>query len=127
MSVLVDSSVWILYFRGSDKRINDRLNELIDNNQLCTNNLILSEMLPVLLFKKQTELIELLKIINKIPVIVEWDEIIKMQLTNLQKGINNVGIPDLIILQNVLQNNLILFSNDKHFKLMSKYFKVKMV
>jgi hypothetical protein len=39
---------------------------------------------------------------------------------NIKKGINKVGIPDLIMLDNVIANNLVLFTEDKHFKLMQK-------
>jgi len=51
---------------------------------------------------------------------------IDYQILNLKHGINKVGIPDLIIVQNVLKNNLELFSFDAHFKLMQKHFKFKM-
>ncbi len=42
-----------------------------------------------------------------------------MQTQNLKNGINKVGIPDLIIAQNVIDNNLELYTFDHHFKLMS--------
>lgn len=46
--ILVDSSVWIDYFRGSNHiKIHDFEN-LIDNNQICINDLILSELIPSL-------------------------------------------------------------------------------
>ena len=121
--VLVDSSVWIDYFKGSGS---DELNDLIDKNQICTNEIILSELLPILLHKKQTELVSLLKHISVIDLKINWEEIINYQITNLKKGINQVGIPDLIIVQNLIQNSLVLFSKDKHFKLMSKEFKFRL-
>jgi predicted nucleic acid-binding protein len=42
-------------------------------------------------------------------------------VTCLRNGINKVGIPDLIIAQFALQNNLSLFSLDKHFQLLGKH------
>jgi predicted nucleic acid-binding protein len=48
-NILVDSSVWIEYFRG--KKEAAVLDELIDRNQLCINNLILSELIPFLRIK----------------------------------------------------------------------------
>lgn len=121
--VLVDSSVWIDYFKGSGS---NELNDLIDKNQICTNEIILAELLPILIHKKQTELVSLLKHISIIDLKINWEEIMNYQTTNLKKGINQVGIPDLIIVQNLLQNSLVLFTKDKHFKLMSKEFKFKM-
>ena len=43
--ILIDTSIWIEYFRGS-KAVNSAIvDNLIDNNQICVNNLILSELL----------------------------------------------------------------------------------
>jgi hypothetical protein len=125
--VLVDSSVWIDYFRGSSTiKIKD-LENFIDNNQICTNNLILAELLPSLIHQKENELVDILESIHKIHLEINWEELINFQKINLKNGINNVGIPDLIILQNIIQNNLILYSIDKHFKKMAKFHKYAMV
>ncbi len=123
--VLVDSSVWIDYFRGSPEINKFKLEELIDNNQVCTNDLILSELLPPLILQKQEEVIDILKTIKNIPISIVWNDIIDYQIINLKNGINKVGVPDLILLQNTIQNNLIIFSSDKHFELMSKYIEFK--
>lgn len=116
--ILVDSSVWISYFKDSNSHI--ALDELIKNNQICTNDLILSELIPHLKMKRQEEIIEGLVQIDNIPLIIHWDVIINLQIQNLKNGINKVGIPDLIILENAISNNLILYTEDKHFKLMSE-------
>ena len=124
--VLVDSSVWIHYFSGSDNSIIEKLNSLIDINNICINDLILAELVPAIMHRKEKQLADLLKVIKKIPLTINWDEIIDIQLLNLRNGINKVGISDIIIFQNTLQNDLILFSIDKHFKLMSKYHKIRL-
>jgi predicted nucleic acid-binding protein len=43
-----------------------------------------------------------------------------MQTANLKNGINKVGIPDLIIMQNAQEHSVPLFTLDRHFALMSK-------
>ncbi len=118
-SILVDSSVWIEYFRGRKEAA--ALDELIDRNQICINNLILSELIPILRIKKENALIKILMAIQNTAIKIDWAEIIDFQETNLRNGLNNIGIPDLIIVQNVRGNNLLLYSLDKHFELMSKY------
>jgi hypothetical protein len=115
--VLVDSSVWIEYFKGNIKTI--ALNNLLDVNTVCINDLILSELLPSINQKKEKELKELLLTITKIPLTINWNTIIYMQTQNLKNGLNKVGIADLIIAQNVIDNDLELFSLDKHFEIMS--------
>jgi predicted nucleic acid-binding protein len=119
--ILVDSSIWIEYFRG--KREIQALDELIDINQICINNLILSELIPFLRIKNERELIKLLMTIRNIPINIDWKEIIDFQEINLKNGINKVSIADLIIVQNVRNNDLALYSLDKHFELMSAHIK----
>ena len=63
--------------------------------------------------------------IKRIELEIDWDEIIDMQTRNLLHGINKVGIPDLIIAQNAINNNLFLFSFDKHFGLVFDLFALK--
>ena len=113
--VLVDSSAWIDYFRGSSSIDVERFNNLIDNNRICVNELILSELIPSIIHRKEAELVTLLKSVKSAPVRIGWEEIIQYQTINLAKGLNNIGIPDLIIMQNALQNDLIIYSTDKHF------------
>lgn len=118
MQVLIDSSVWIDYFRGDNN--SEKLDFFIDNNVVCTNDLILAELIPFLKLSKQYKLINLLNEIEKIPLKIDWKDIIELQITCLKQGINKVGIPDLIIVNNVIQNGLTLYSLDKHFKLINK-------
>jgi len=118
--MLIDSSVWIEYFKSKNKH--KVIDELIEENVICTNKLILTELLPYLYIKKENELIDSLNAIEKIEIKLNWDTITKMQIENIRNGINKVGIPDLIILQNVIENDLTLYSIDKHFLLMKKVF-----
>jgi predicted nucleic acid-binding protein len=120
-NVLVDSSVWIEYFRGRKEAA--AMDELIDKNRLCINNLILSELIPFLRIKKENTLIKILMTIKNTAIKINWEEIIDFQEINLRNGINKIGIADLIIVQNIRDNNLCLYSFDKHFELMSRYIK----
>jgi len=117
--VLVDSSIWISWFK--DRSAHPRLAQLIVENQICTNELILAELIPYLKFKKQDEIIEGLLNVEIVPLDINWETIITFQLLNLGNRINKVGIPDLIILQNAVDKNLPLFTEDKHFKLMQRH------
>ena len=122
--VLVDSSVWIEYFKGNESVL--LLNELIDSNNLCINELILAELLPSINHKKEIDLKELLLAIEKIEMLIDWHQIITMQTINLKNGINKVGISDLIIAQNAIENNIELYAIDKHFTLMSEIHELKL-
>ena len=51
MSVLVDTSIWVEYFRNGNNAA--RLDLLIDENLVVTNDLILAELIPFLKIRKQ--------------------------------------------------------------------------
>lgn len=79
--ILVDSSVWIEYFKGISQSFFS---------------------------------------ITKLDLDINWLHIIKTQTINLQKGLNKIGIPDLIIAQNTIENNLDVYTLDNYFSSMSK-------
>ena len=119
MNVLIDSSVWIDYFRGTGEP--DLVDPLIEENLIVTNDLILTELVPALHVRKQKRLVALLRAIKRYPIEIDWDDITQMQITCMGKGINGIGIPDLIITQNAIQNDLHLLSSDRHFDSISTY------
>ena len=118
MSVLVDTSVWVEYFRGSSAL--EEIDFLIDESLLVTNELIQAELLPPLLTRGEDELVGLLRELPLCPLQVDWDDLVALQVACLKNGIHKVGIPDLIIAQNAIRNGLRLFSVDKHFRLLSQ-------
>lgn len=124
MEVLVDTSIWIDYFRGGGN--SKDLDFLIDENLIVTNDIILAELIPYLKIKMQMKVIELLHEVNKISLDIHWEEIIEFQVKCLKGGANGVGIPDLIIAQNAKQNNCKVYSLDKHFRLLNQVLKVKL-
>ena len=124
MAVLVDTSIWIDYFRGGENSVD--MEFLIDENLIITNDIILAELIPYLKIKKQTKVVNLLYEVTKMPLDIHWEEIIEFQLKCLKSGANGVGIPDLIIAQNAKQNNCTIYSLDKHFRLLNKVLKIKL-
>jgi predicted nucleic acid-binding protein len=118
-NILIDSSAWIEYFKGNNDFL--IINDFIDDNKICTNDLILAELEPSMIHQKETRLIELMNSIYKYELYTNWSELKQYQLMNLQNGNNNIPISDLIIVQNCIENNLIIVTQDKHFKLMAKY------
>ncbi len=117
MSVLIDSSVWIEYFRSGNNF--EKVDFLIDENLVVINDLILTELTPFLRLRKQHKINELLGAVNKLVLDLQWGELADLQYTCLVHGLNGVGIPDLIIAQNAMQNGSKIYSLDKHFEKMA--------
>ena len=125
MLTLVDSSIWIDYFKSGKN--SNKLDYFIDENILVINDLILSELIPFLKIKRQQKVINLLNSINRLELTINWDQIVDYQYKCLNAGINGIGIPDLIIAQNAIQNHCAVYSLDKHFKMMKKAINLKLL
>ena len=63
MSVIVDTSVWIDYFRSGNNSA--KLEFLIDEELIVINDLILAELVPFLKVQNQRNIIKLLFNIDK--------------------------------------------------------------
>jgi len=85
------------------------------------------ELQPFLHIHRDFKIIGLLNNVKKVPMKVDWVILRKMRIDILQSGTNKVGIPDLIILQQALQNKLPICSFDKHFKLMQTVFDFELI
>lgn len=105
MLVLVDTSVWIDYFRSGHQS---------------------AELIPFLKLKHHVKVIQLLSEIKRIPLKIDWGGIIESQWLCLKSGSNGIGIPDLIIAQNATENSCEVFSLDKHFLMLSQVLGVKL-
>jgi predicted nucleic acid-binding protein len=116
--VLVDSSVWIDYFRAGRHAV--QVESLLDDGRIVINDLILAELVPALRVKRQPRLIDLLGKLEREPIQPDWDEVIRLQITCLREGLNGVGIPDLPIAQNAMRNGLQLMTRDGHFRQLAR-------
>lgn len=113
MPVIVDTSVWIDYFRDGGN--SEKLDFLIDENLVALNDLILAELVPFLKIRRQHQLIDLLSNVRTLPIMIDWQELIAFQTACLKNGLNGIGIPDLIIAQNAKQHGCEIYSLDRHF------------
>ncbi|MDY7035492.1 MAG: PIN domain-containing protein [Thermodesulfobacteriota bacterium] len=125
MSVLVDTSVWVEYFRTGQN--SEKLDFFIDENIIVINDLILAELVPSLRVRNQQKIIRLLHNINKLDILIDWDQITEFQFKCLKNGLNGIGIPDLIITQNAKQNHCTMYTFDRHFHLIKDILKFQII
>ncbi len=123
MPVLVDTSIWVDYFRSGHN--SEKLDFLIDENLIVINDLILAELIPFLKIRNQRKIVSLLQSIKRLDLTVNWNQIIEYQYKCLKNGLNGIGIPDLIIAQNAKQNHSRIYSLDNHFSLMKDILNIR--
>jgi len=124
MQVLVDSSIWIDYFK--DGGSSEKLDYLIDENIVVTNDLILAELIPFLRIRNQRKIVGLMKTIKRLSMDIIWDEIIEYQYLCLKKGVNGIGLPDLVIAQNAKQHHAEIYTLDFHFAMMKNILELEL-
>ena len=124
MPVIVDTSVWIEYFRSGKNAA--KLDFLIDEDLLVTNDIVLAELIPFLKVQNRTTIITLLRAIKKLDLTINWHQLIEFQCRCLKNGLNGIGIPDLIIAQNAKQNLCEIYSLDNHFLRMKNILKLRL-
>ena len=118
MSYIIDSCAWIDFF-GHKKHFNT-ISRFLTDDLARTNQIILAELTPVAKVNKELKLISCLSGIKVVPLTINWEEIIDVQVMCLKSGMNKVGLLDIAIVQNAKQNKLGIFSTDKHIRFLSR-------
>ena len=122
MDVIVDTSVWISFFKGrkEDAKACEALDYLLSGDEAVVNDVILSELLPPVIARKERRVETCLNSVRKIELAVDWNDIRQLQVICISNGINKVGIPDLMIAQQAIRNGIPVFSLDGRFRQMAK-------
>ena len=119
---MIDTSVWIDYFRDTNKELNDFIDRLIDEDVVYINGIIKSELLigtrtqkEYDLTKNNLECFTTLELDDRV-----FNEISKVGFQLKRKGIT-VPLSDLIIAVQCFEQQLILIEKDKHFEKIKRY------
>jgi len=116
MDYTIDSNIWIEYFNRGNYF--DSVSDLLVNNEVYINKIILAELIPSAKLNNENEFIECLYGIELLELDIDWDEITEIQYKCIKKGINKLGLPDIIIAQNARQNNTGIFTLNRHMILL---------
>jgi len=116
MDYIIDSNIWIEFFNRGN--FYNSVSDLLLNNEVCINKVILAELIPSAMSHNEKELIECLYGIELLELNIDWDEIIEIQYNCIKKGINKLGLLDIVIAQNAKQNNVGVFTINRHMILL---------
>ena len=123
MKYIVDSCIWIDFF--SYKKHFKTLSALLTDNRAFVNKIILAELLPSAKLRNEFVFVKCLSGIEVISLDIDWEEVEEIQIRCIKAGLNKLGLLDIAIVQNVKQNNMGIFSNDKHIIALGKLLEVK--
>jgi predicted nucleic acid-binding protein len=116
--ILVDSSVWIDYFRGTSNAPAERLDHLLSEEPLAIGDLILTEVLQG--FSDEKEFNEARKLLTSLTVIELGGREIAIQAARNFRVLRGLGITvrktiDTIIATRCIASRYALLHNDRDF------------
>jgi predicted nucleic acid-binding protein len=116
--ILVDSSVWIDYFRGLQTSQTDRLDGLLGNQPIATGDLVLAEVLQG--FGSARDFNQGKKLLTSLPIIELVGENIAIQAAKNFRTLRSLGITvrktiDTLIATSCIEKGLVLLYSDKDF------------
>ena len=127
--VLVDSSVWVAFFRGQETPETDILDYLLEEGLVCTTGLIMAEIIPSARTVKEFRLLQ--EHFQALPCLGDppsmWPNIIEWQYKLKRKGIHGIGIADLIVAIVANEHDSAILTSDKHFKLAEQVMGLELV
>lgn len=117
IGIIADTSVIISFLRGKNK-ISDNLLILLQKNQVVTTGIIIAELLQgIKNTKEENRIITLISSLPTLEITTDiWLTTGKLSLSLRKKGIN-IPLTDVAIASLAIENNLQIFTIDKHFEL----------
>ncbi len=123
--ILVDTSVWIDFLRGEDTSYRKTLHSLIENEEdICLTGIILTEILQGIKDEKESKEIE--NYLLEFPVYNPEGLSTYIEAANIYKKCAKKGKTvrktiDCLISAITVENNLVLFHNDKDFDIIAEH------
>ena len=120
--ILVDTSIWIDFFSDNQEQA-EKLEFLIrENNQACICGIVLQEVLQGVKDKKEYRAVK--ERLSKLPFL-NTDKGTYLLAAEIYRGLRGKGITipgiDVTIAATAIQNQLPLFTTDRHFSFVSQH------
>jgi predicted nucleic acid-binding protein len=117
--ILVDSSVWIDYFKGAATEQTEKLDQMLGREPLAIGDLMLAEVLQG--FARERDFSEAKKLLTSLMVVELCGEEIAIRAAGNFRTLRNLGVTvrktiDTIIATRCIQDGYDLLHNDRDFE-----------
>jgi predicted nucleic acid-binding protein len=128
--ILVDSSVWIDYFKGTITPQTDKLDELLGRELLATGDLILTEVLQG--FAEERDFNQARKILTSLTIVELGGQEIAIQAARNFRALRVLGVTvrksiDTVIATRCIESGYHLLHNDRDFDPFAKHLGLRVV
>ena len=128
--ILVDSSVWIDYFKGTITAQTEKLDSLLGHEPLAIGDLILTEVLQG--FADERDFNEARKMLTSLTVVELGGQEIAVQAARNFRTLRNLGVTirktiDTVIATRCIESEYDLLHNDRDFDPFAKHLGLRVV
>ena len=124
---MIDSSVWINYFRDKNYEFTHFMKELMEKDQVYINGIICIELLKGAKSEKNyRSLKNMLNGLHFLEIDKGLFDNISEAAFKLRKNGVTVPLTDLIIAIQCVENGIILLEEDRHFEIICNHFDLKL-
>jgi len=113
--ILVDTTIWIEFFRGRSKMA-DHFEMLLKEDVVCTCGIVKFEVLQGI--KSEGEKNKIFSILESLPYVEMtkklWQRAAELSISGKQKGVN-LPLSDIFIAAIAIENDLSIYTLDNHF------------
>lgn len=124
--VLIDTSVWIDYFKGKNIQLAEKVDETLTFYEVFVPKIVIAELIQGSKSEKEIKVIEEFLGAFKIIDHTEdtWINAGRLSFAMKRKGFS-VNLVDCYIAVLSMENNCKIFSLDEHFKIIKKFSKLE--
>lgn len=129
-TVLVDTSVWVNFFKDIETEASNYLSNNFTNIIIATCPTIVQEILQGVISDADEQIVKLY--FDNLTRLVENPYTLAIQAADLYRGLRRKGITirkpnDCLIAMYAIRNNITLLQDDRDFRLIAQYSKLKIL
>lgn len=127
-NVLIDTSIWLEYFRSPSEEIAEKVDELLDQESACISELVIAELIRGAKSEKEISAID--KLLETLTVLVQTEKTWRESgiLSHKMKKLGStISLLDCYIAIIASENDCSIFTLDKHFKTISKQCQMELI
>lgn len=126
--VLVDTSVWISYFKNADGRLSEKVDDLLSHSVVCVPKVVIAELIQGAKTEKEISVIE--GFFEAFTIIDQsedtWKKAGRLSFDMKRKGIT-AGVIDCYIAVMGKENDCDVLTLDTHFTDIRRFLKIDLV
>jgi predicted nucleic acid-binding protein len=126
--ILIDTSVWIDYFKGNDTTLHDKVDNALTHCHICIPKVVLAELIQGAKSEKEIAVIE--DFITAFQIIDQkedtWLKAGRLSFSLKRKGVT-AHIVDCYISVIATENECSIFSLDEHFKSIKEFSHIELI